>query len=53
MKIKYVLKEELKDMGFGETKVYNVYLKNGNEEIYDTTFGNKEKAEKYVKAMNI
>ena len=51
--IKYILKEEIKNMGFGETTIYNVYLKHRNEEIFDATFGNKEKAEKYVKSMNI
>jgi hypothetical protein len=52
-KIKYILKEEMKDMGFGETKIFNVYLQHGTEEILDCSFGIKEKAEKYIEAMNI
>jgi hypothetical protein len=52
-KIQYILKEEVKNMGFGEATVYNVYLKNHSEEIFDCTFSIKEKAEKYINTMNI
>ena len=52
-KILYVMKEELEKTEFGETKKYNVYMKNGNEETFDCSFGIKEKAEKYVEAMNM
>lgn len=51
--MKYIVKEELKDMGFGETKTYNVYIKKGTEEIFDCSFGIKEKAEAYVENMNM
>lgn len=49
----YIIKEELKDYGFGEEKVYNIYFKNKKEEVYDTTYNIKEKAEKYVNMMNL
>ena len=52
-KLQYILKEEVKNMGFGETMVYNVYLKNNNEETFDCSFSIKEKAEKYISTMNI
>lgn len=51
-KIKYILREELTDMGFGKTTIYNVYLKSAFDETFDCTFWNKEKAERYVMAIN-
>lgn len=50
--MKYILKKELIDTDFGKATVYNVYLKIKNEETLDSTFGIKEKAEKYALAMN-
>ena len=44
-KIVYIIKEEV--------KVFNVYMKNGNTETFDCSFNIKEKAEKYIEAMNI
>ena len=35
---KYILKEEITDMGFGETTIYNVYLKSDFDETFDCTF---------------
>ena len=52
-KLQYILKEKVENMGFGQTIIYNVYLKNNNEEIFDCSFSIKEKAEKYINAMNI
>lgn len=48
----YILKEEKLKNEFGVNLVYNVYYKLRNEEIFDCSFNNKEKAEKYIKAIN-
>lgn len=49
----YIMKEEIRDMGYGKTKIYNVYFVHKNGETFDSCFGIREKAEKYIKNMNI